>query len=44
MNNAVDCLEFEIQTHARDHITIPFQPPVITLIVILFSFSTQELM
>lgn len=43
MSNAADYLEFEIKTHARCRITIPFQPPVITLIVILLSFSTQEL-
>lgn len=43
MNNAVDYLEFEIQSYARGHIRIPFQPPVITLIVILLSSSTQEL-
>lgn len=43
MNNAVDYLDSEIQTHTRGHITIPFQPPVITLIVIVLPFSTQEL-
>lgn len=42
MNNAVDYLEFVIQTHARGHIAIPFQPSVITIIVLL-SFSMQEL-
>lgn len=43
MNNAVDYLEFIIQTHARGHITIPFQPSVITIIVALLSFSMKEL-
>lgn len=43
MNNAVDYFEFEIQTQARGHIAIPFQPLVITIRVILLPFCTQEL-
>lgn len=43
MNNAGDYLEFVIQSHARGHITNPFQPTVITIIVALLFFSTREL-